>query len=234
MVALDGVWSIHGKKISTAAFDYWVQQVFSGHDYQLCLDSVNHCGKTCSRAPKPDDVCAEISRRENITGTVESDYLGSSEATKAALDSTVTEPAAINIADAWKFYHALIGLGNFNTSSRSSKKEGGDFAIDLKLKTKMTKEEALIIVNQQAAKWTRPEAIEPEYRIKSYFDADVIWSLEKSEFNDLYKKITRTKDRLMALGGNLVNSVASSRLKAEVQGYSERIKYYSVHLEAMK
>lgn len=156
MCALDDVYAVHSKKIVGGARNFWCTQVFSGHEYQACLNAVNECGRASKYAPKPDEVIAAIKAKESHKEGASDLYRGNCPRTLASLQSTLIEPAADNIGDAWRIYHTVV--------------RGGTTGLDGKeIKTTMTEQEALIIVNKQCAKWGQPDAIAPEYKINSYY-----------------------------------------------------------------
>lgn len=160
---LSQVMDIYDKKLKPGALHIWID-IFSGHSKDDCIAALNELIKNSRYAPKPSDVIEILKRKAKQRGNIgKDDYCGQDATTKKALESDRQSPtlATRQISAAWIIYHKLLYGGNLGLPVKNEDCE-------------LTVEQALIIVNQQAAKYDQPEAIINEYKLTEYWNNDEV------------------------------------------------------------
>lgn len=158
MFKLQTVCEVYGHKLSKAAQQGWMD-FFYDRDPDDCIRALADHMTEQDKRPKPIDIRNRLQALKSSRGAIfEGEYRGNDQETINALRSQYRESqAGSKIVSAWIVYHKLV--------------YGGAPPIHgVKQKFDLTKEQAIEIVNEQAAKHRMPEAILPEYRIPHYWE----------------------------------------------------------------
>ena len=154
MFRLGDVFDAYGKKIGQGAFRVW-REFFVPHDKQACINAIEKYMRTEKHAPRISDIQDLLNATKTARGEGGGPaYAGDDPLTKAALEATRTgQRATGTISTAWILYHKIVFGGNPPVP-------GG------KPTVAMTKDEAILIVNQQAKKHNMPDAIADEHKLE--------------------------------------------------------------------
>lgn len=138
---VEHVLEVFNSKVTEGAWMVWAD-LFRDKDYGHSIKAMNEVVKTSRFSPKPADVLA---------------LMQGYKIHDRAYDQKEDQPppASPRITAAWIFYHRLV--------------HGGDTIFPASSDVVLTKDEALEIVNEQAAKYNLPDAIMPEYTIDYYW-----------------------------------------------------------------
>jgi len=156
----------YGKSLPDGAARKW-RQFFSGYDFDKSMAALEYHVRREKQAPRISDIEEILQKSKKTSGEIQDYfYKGNCPLTRKALEQdkiheekTRAGIAGINnrIQSAWIIYNRLSFGDTFIPS------ESRDKSVD------MTKEQALEIVNAEAARLNIPEAIDPKFRIESYW-----------------------------------------------------------------
>jgi hypothetical protein len=167
MYKLGQVFDVYGKKLPEGACRVW-EKFFLNYEYDDCVRALDDHIKTEQYAPKPYTIEVSVKSFKTSRGESEYVYRGNCPLTIRALEEgkrseekykNQKREASDEVNTAWIIYHRIVHGGNFILPPNQREQ-----------KIQMTRERALEIVNEQAAKHNMPEAIEPKYRIASYWE----------------------------------------------------------------
>jgi hypothetical protein len=137
---IENVLEVFNHKLTEGAWMVWAD-AFRDKDFGHAIKALNEVVRTSKFTPKPADVLG---------------LMGGYKVASRASDSPETyQVASDEVTTAWIMYHRLV--------------YGGDPIIPVKPRVEMTRDRALEIVNEQAAKYDMPDAIMPEYKIDYYW-----------------------------------------------------------------
>jgi hypothetical protein len=153
---LNEVLKVFGKPLDPSTKNIWAE-VFHGKPIDVCLEALQDVASSREYAPKPTHVIEAIRLR---MGEQKTDYVykGSDEQTRKALEEGNERVASPEVTTAWlKVMRLELGHTGFAPPSAREKE------IEMNIET------AVRIVNQQASKYSCPDALSDQVKLQEFW-----------------------------------------------------------------